>query len=580
VGNKQYRCHVERCAFTSNRKDNLKRHRRKTHSSTHLRSTVEDSNGTQSLYEQSDITGDTQLYDVLTFMRVAASGDLDILDTFLSSGLTVETRADDQSTVLHCAARAGEAETVRYLLTKGASVDARNDKRRLPVHEAILSNSPETLDCFLERMTRDELHASEQELERYLVQSSQVDIVDIYLARFGSYFTDQDASKRLSFAVRTGHYSFVTYLLGDPNINPNHRMSTSLMAPIHEAAFYGRTRVMELLITCDRVDKTLEAQRSRQALHIAASKGHTLIVEQLIRHPKVHVNCEDYHGATPLHYASSNGCTIVVEWLIRHPSVDVDCKDFGARTPIHYAAANGHWRTVSLLLTHWEKKNDDHHSSSEISFDKENLLHRLLRHPDFGDPNKVITREKYTLLHAAAKKGDCELMGVLLAHQDIDVNVENRYDESPLTVATERGQLEAMELLLQHKDIDVNSKDRNFTPLTSAARRGRLEAVNLLLQHKDVDVNQREECGRWTALQWAKRMKHDDIVDLLLSHGAIDYDANPPSTVPTTTQIASSQNTTLQTNHELPFPHSADDMNDRPTEAWEDFLGMDEEMEE
>jgi ankyrin repeat protein len=510
-------------------------------------------------------------------MRVAASGDLDMLDTFLSSGLTVETRADDQSTVLHCAARAGQAEAVRYLLTKGASVDARNDKRRLPVHEAILSNSPETLDCFLERMTRDELHASEQELERYLVQSSQVDIVDIYLARFGSCITDQDATKRLSLAVRTGHYSFVTYLLGDPKINPNHQMSTSLMAPIHEAAFHGRTRVMELLITCDRVDKTLEARRSRQALHIAASKGHTLIVEQLIRHPKVHVDCQDYHGATPLHYASSNGCTIVVEWLIRHPSVDVDCKDFRARTPIHYAAANGHWRTVSLLLTHWENKNNDHHSLSEISYDKENLLHRLFRHPDFEGPNKALRWEKNTLLHAAARKGDCELMGVLLAHQDIDVNIQSRYDGSPLTIAAERGQLEAMGLLLQHKDIAVNLGS-NSTPLEEAARRGRLEAVKLLLQHKDIEVNQRMGWRKWTALQWAKFFKRDNIVDLLLSHGAIDYDANPLSTEPTTTHIASSQNTTLQPNHELPFPHSANDMNDGPTEAWEDFLGMDEEM--
>jgi ankyrin repeat protein len=479
-------------------------------------------------------------------MRVAASGDLDILDTFLNSGLTVETRAGDHSTVLHCAARAGQAEAVRYLLTKGASVHARNNKHRLPMHEAILSNSPETLDCFLKRMTRDELRASGKELERHLVQSGNAGIVDMYLARLGSDFTDRDASKRLSFAVRTGHYSLVTHLLGDRNINANHRFSTQHMAPIHEAAFHGRTRVMELLITCDRVDKTVKTQGSRQALHIAASKGHTLIVEQLI-------------------------C---------HPSVDVNCKDNEAATPLHYAALNGRWGTVSLLLTHWEIKNNHQHFSFETSSTKEHLLHRLFKHPDFGDPNKALGLVKNTLLHAAARKGDCELMGVLLAHQDIDVNVQNRYGESPLTVAAGRGQLEAMELLLQHKDIDVNSKGQNLTPLTEAARQARLEAVKLLLQQKDVDVNQRNGWRKWTALQHAKDKKHDDIVDLLLSHGAIDYDANQSSTVPTTAHIDSSQNTTLQPNHEMPFPHSASDMTDGRTEAWEDFLGMNDEMEE
>jgi ankyrin repeat protein len=550
VGNEQYRCPSAGCEFISNRKDNFKRHQRKKHRSTPLRSPVENSDNTQTPNQQPDVLGSAQISNALAFMQVASSGDLDKLNAFLDAGFMIETTASDQCTVLHCAARAGQAETVRHLLTKGASVNARNNKRRLPMHEAILSNSPETLDCFLKRMTRDELRASGKELERHLVQSGNPDIVDIYLARLGSDFIDRDVSKRFSFAVRTGHYSLVGTLLDDPRINANHLFSTQDMAPIHEAALHGRTRVMELLITCDRVDKTLETQGSRQALHIAASKGHTLIVEQLIRHPSVDVNCQDNYAATPL----------------------------------HYAAANEHWRTVSLLLTHWEKKNDDHHSSSEISFDKENLLHRLFRHPDFGGPNKALRWEKNTLLHAAARKGDCESMGVLLAHQDIYVNVQNLNDESPLTVAAERGQLEAMGLLLQHKDIDVNSKNTKFPPLIRAAIRGQLEAVKLLLQHKDIEVNQRMGWRKWTALQWAKDMKHDNIVDLLLSHGAKDYDANPPSTVPTTVpttaHIASSPNTTLQPNHELPFPRSADDMNDGPTEAWEDFLGMDEEMEE
>ena len=488
------------------------------HASTLPRRHIENSDSIQSPQQHFEALSTVPLYSASTFMRVAASGDLNRLKAILDAGLTVETKAEDQSTVLHCAARAGRIEVVRYLLDVGSSVSVRNHHGRLPIHEAILSDSTEIVQSCLEYMTQEELGSSENKFERCLVRSGNMDIVNACLARlYETDFIHQPARDMLNLAIRAGHESIVTKLLQHPGIDCNDK-SGHLYAPIHLAAELGHQKVMEALIACDRVDLNLKSAFSRGALHIAALEGHTASVEQLIQHPSVDINCRDKDEATPL-------CHAVFNW---------------------------HWEITSLLLRHSESMRDGHRISSNVSpmsltFTKQDLLHRLLRHPDFGDPNKLIPGRQSAIIHVAAERGDCDIIKVLLDHPDIDVNVPEQYGP---------------------------------TPLMTAARNGKLEALRLLLQHKNIEINRKRYCGYWTALRYAKYHRHHEIVDLLLSHGAIDYDAKAPSTVPTTAHIDNSQDTTLQPDHETHFDPVDDDMDDAPNEAWEEFLGMEEGMEE
>jgi ankyrin repeat protein len=117
--------------------------------------------------------------------------------------------------------------------------------------------------------------------------------------------------------------------------------------------------------------------------------------------------------------------------------------------------------------------------------------------------------------------------------------------------------------------------------LILAVREGRLEAVRLLVQHGGIEMNHKSQRGG-TALCWAKFRKYQEIVDLLLAHGAIDKYANPPTTIEeaTNTLYAPTPNNAPTTVPEFQIePLCGDLTDDGPTEDWEEFLNMEFDME-
>ncbi|KAF2800937.1 ankyrin [Melanomma pulvis-pyrius CBS 109.77] len=134
----------------------------------------------------------------------------------------------------------------------------------------------------------------------------------------------------------------------------------------------------------------------------------------------------------------------------------------------------------------------------------------------------------------------------LLSHNKVNVNFTDWAEQAAFHIAARDRHLAIMKLLLNDKRFDparlkleVNATDQfSITPLHEAARYGPIDAVKLLLKHKDIDIEARTDqnfCGSIlkndTALQLAKKGRHEEIVTLLLAHGAIDYpdEHNVPS---------------------------------------------------
>jgi ankyrin repeat protein len=62
------------------------------------------------------------------------------------------------------------------------------------------------------------------------------------------------------------------------------------------------------------------------------------------------------------------------------------------------------------------------------------------------------------------------MMKLLLAQDDIQVNLKDKYSHSPLSYAAKNGHLEAVKLLMARDDIEVNLKGKHGgSPLSYAA---------------------------------------------------------------------------------------------------------------
>ena len=119
-----------------------------------------------------------------------------------------------------------------------------------------------------------------------------------------------------------------------------------------------------------------------------------------------------------------------------------------------------------------------------------------------------------TLLHNAAMVSQPTTVEFLLKH-GAEINVRNKYGETPLFLAVQSKRLENVVLLLNAgADLSIADSDDGESPLERAAGRGLPEIMKVLIEHgADVD---RVNNGR-TPLMKATEWNQPDAVDALLA---------------------------------------------------------------
>ena len=120
-------------------------------------------------------------------------------------------------------------------------------------------------------------------------------------------------------------------------------------------------------------------------------------------------------------------------------------------------------------------------------------------------------KEKAVTLSSTSK----QIMMLLVIQYQVDVNVTDAYNLTPLHLACSRGNRGAVEVLLESKRVDVNAKDKQLnTPLHAACRLGDSWIVEqLLASGADVLISNDE---RSTVLHIACLMGSSDIVKIIL----------------------------------------------------------------
>jgi len=112
------------------------------------------------------------------------------------------------------------------------------------------------------------------------------------------------------------------------------------------------------------------------------------------------------------------------------------------------------------------------------NFGQASEVSSLLRdHPEI-DVNWGTEETQWTLLHIASRYGHVEVVRLLLAHPDINVNLMNIDGQTPFSRGCLHGHVSIVQVMLKDPRIDVTLDDNyGRTPLWYASRHGKHEVI-------------------------------------------------------------------------------------------------------
>lgn len=269
--------------------------------------------------------------------------------------------------------------------------------------------------------------------------------------------------------------------------------------------------------------------KGRTALTYAINQANSEVVQELIN-AKVDINLADDSKQTinPLTAAihsinlnpSSSSAQKTLDILLSQPNIDLDCQ--GGGTPLMAAVVTNNMIVFERLLKMGANPNavtTEHENSALICACKLGLstfVKRLLELPGLNVNHK--NKQGYAALAMAIHANNEEILGYLLNHSKINLEIEDNIGMKPLNLAAVRGFMGAVKMFLE-KGANANAKNIfNETPLTAACNIGNLEMAKLLVSYK-AEVNVYGHLGQ-SPLGNAMFKGHHKVVQFLLRNGA------------------------------------------------------------
>ncbi|CAF2870557.1 unnamed protein product [Rotaria sp. Silwood2] len=215
----------------------------------------------------------------------------------------------------------------------------------------------------------------------------------------------------------------------------------------------------------------------------ASYQGHTRVVEYLLS-CGTNVNAQDEHSISSLSWASGRNHVDIVELLLAAGASPNLC-DKNNTSPLIWASRRGYTRIVDLLLKHNANVNS-------------------------------IGMKNMTALLAATKGGHAETALRLLENRTIDIKIQDKDGETPLSHACAQGLTDVVAELVQ-RHAYVNTVDKNGDPvLFAAVKGGKEDCVSILLEnHADINAIGAENK---TAIWWAVERGRLNVVKYLLQY--------------------------------------------------------------
>ncbi len=247
----------------------------------------------------------------------------------------------------------------------------------------------------------------------------------------------------------------------------------------------------------EMIHKLLSQSNGENIVCVAASRGLLNALSTLLA-CDMSPNSVDKDGMPALHNAVVDDAHLpVIKLLISKGALVNTCikkyneTSFIGATPLHFAATFGHTYAAQLLI-------------------------------DYGADVTIKTDNDVTPLHVAVEMGCISIIQMLI-NKGADVNAQDTTQKTPLHYAPNNK--DVVSILLACSDIDVNKKNiQGDTPLHTAMGKltYKITLIEALLARHDIIINV-ENNDKKTPLDLVNS-EHKQLKDLLIRHGAKTHD--------------------------------------------------------
>ncbi|XP_016277440.2 ankyrin repeat domain-containing protein 42 isoform X1 [Monodelphis domestica] len=266
----------------------------------------------------------------------------------------------------------------------------------------------------------------------------------------------------------------------------------------HIAAIKGQDACMQALIM-NGADLTLPDDRGCSPSHLAATHGHSYTLQVMLR-SGVDPNVSDKCDWKPVHYASFHGRLGCLQLLVKWGAA-IEDTDQNGNLPVHLAAMEGHLYCFKFLLSRMSSVrqtlkvfNDNGENAMDLAqrFFKDNII-QFIQGTDFEGDNRSDQETLAFPGHAAAYKGDLEMLKKLVENGIININERDDSESTLLHKAAGQGHVECLQWLIE-KGADVNITNKAGELAVDAAKRfAHLSAVSLLVGQQKYEVEENDK---------------------------------------------------------------------------------------
>ncbi|KAG4086657.1 ankyrin repeat-containing domain protein [Neocallimastix lanati (nom. inval.)] len=244
----------------------------------------------------------------------------------------------------------------------------------------------------------------------------------------------------------------------------------------------------------------------------------------------LYIRYNTYDGKTIFDIPINNENDEFIKFLISYKYIDLYVHDIKKRIPIKNAYNLINKSCFNILL---ERMMDSYTYRLgmkttlliwAISYEEKEVYNYILKKIKPKNINLTDSSNRSALLWAIKKKNR-EVVDILLSYPDIDVNICDKYGNTPILLTAIHQDIITMKKLIKDFNVDVNEKN-NFgnTPLIIATDKKYIDIANILIENKNIDINAHNN-NKITALMYAIFKDCNEIIFKILKQPNLDINA-------------------------------------------------------